>query len=350
MESILNISQEQRIEVFRRLIAFDTTSANSNAPAADDLAGFLEDHGCQIARFESDGGKKVNLVAHKGPDCEGGLLLSGHLDVVPAAEDGWHSDPFVLTETSDRYVARGSADMKGFVSLATCLLAGVDATRMKRPLVGLFTHDEEIGTIGAQMFCKQWDKRWHLPTSCIVGEPTELNVIRMHKGHLKLRIDVQGKSAHSGYPHLGSNAIETMGRVISMLSSLRKEFESQRCETSRFFPQTPYPILNMATVSGGSAINIVPDACSLDIGIRVLPGQRSKEAMATLSRAIAEIDGVSVSLIGDSPPFLTPESAQINARLCEHTGQTETVAASYASDAGPLSTMGIESVLYGPGY
>ncbi|GJM25467.1 MAG: acetylornithine deacetylase [Phycisphaerae bacterium] len=347
------ITDRDRLEVFRRLIAFDTTSANSNVSAANDLASFLEDHGCRVDRFESDDGQKVNLVAHKGPECEGGLLLSGHLDVVPATEDGWDSDPFTLTEHDDRYVARGSADMKGFVALAACLLADIDASPMKTPLVGLFTHDEEVGTIGAQQFCRQWDQRYPLPSAGIIGEPTELSVVRMHKGHTKLRIDVTGTPAHSGYPHLGSNAIEKLGYVIGALTSLRKEFEARRCDSSKYYPQTPYIVLNQAVVEGGVAVNIIPGACSLTLGIRVLPGQSSTEAIEAVRRAIqAETDladDVSISLIGDSPPLLTDASAEVNRRLCAHVGQTDTAAVSYASDAGPLATMGVDCVLYGPG-
>lgn len=353
MQTNRSISDRDQIELFRRLISFDTTSAYSNVPAADDLANFLTDHGCLVDRFESDDGQKVNLLAHKGPKCEGGLLLSGHLDVVPATEDGWESDPYTLTELDDRYVARGAADMKGFVALAACLLGDIDASTMSKPLVALFTHDEEIGTLGAQQFCKQWDNRYPLPRAGIIGEPTELRVVRMHKGHTKLRIDVRGTPAHSGYPHLGSNAIEKLGRVIVALTALRLEFKSQRCDTSKYYPETPFVILNQAVVEGGAAVNIVPGACSLTVGIRMLPGQKSVEAIEAVRRAIRSIhdlaDDVSVTLIGDTPPLLTSVSTEINERLCAHVGQTETAAVSYASDAGPLATMGIECVLYGPG-
>ncbi len=353
MQTRRTISHRDRVELFRRLIAFDTTSAKSNVPAADDLANFLTDRGCRVDRFESEHGQKVNLVAHKGPECDGGLLLSGHLDVVPATEDGWTSDPFGLTDVDDRYVARGSADMKGFVALAACLLADIDADQMNVPLVGLFTHDEEVGTIGAQRFCNQWDDRYPLPKAGIIGEPTELRVVRMHKGHTKLRIDVLGTPAHSGYPHLGSNAIEKLGRVIHALTELRRQLESERCDTSQFYPETPFAILNQAVVEGGVAVNIIPGGCSLVVGIRVLPGQKSADTIEAVRHTIGSIpdiaDDVSVSLIGDSPPLLTADDSEINWRLCEHVGQTETAAVSYASDAGPLAAMGIECVLYGPG-
>ncbi|MCA9253334.1 MAG: acetylornithine deacetylase [Phycisphaerae bacterium] len=353
MQARRAITERERTDVFRRLVAFDTTSANSNVPAADDLAGFLSDHGCRVDRFASDDGQKVNLIAHKGPQCEGGLLLSGHFDVVPANEEGWESDPFTLTEHDDRFVARGAADMKGFVAIAAGLLADIDATQMKTPLVGLFTHDEEIGTIGAQQFCKQWDQRYPLPTAGIIGEPTELQVVRMHKGHTKLRIDIAGTPAHSGYPHLGSNAIEKLGRVITALTALRLEFKSQRAKTSEYYPETPFVILNQAVVEGGAAVNIVPGSCRLTVGIRVLPGQKSGDAIEAVRRALRTIPSlggdVSLTLIGDTPPLLTDASTEINKRLSQHVGQTKTVAVSYASDAGPLATMGINCVLYGPG-
>ena len=339
--------------MLRELIAFDTTSSKPNRPAADYLDTYLVKHGCTTARFESDSGRKVNLLVRKGPDVDGGLMLCGHLDVVPADEPEWSSNPFDLVESGDRLVARGAADMKGFVALASQMLADADADALRVPLYGLFTHDEEIGTVGAARFAEQWDGRWRLPSACIVGEPTELRVVRMHKGHLRLRVSVRGVAAHSGYPQLGSNAIVKLGTVINALYDLSQELEAERCATSAHFPETPYVVLNQGQVAGGVAVNIVPDLCTLEVGVRILPGQQSFEYIDRVREAVRGLpdvgDDVSVDVVSDSPPLHTAEDAEVNQRLCRQIGQKETVAVSYASDAGPLAVMGVECVLFGPG-
>ncbi len=353
MPALSDKTKEAMIRLFRDLVAFDTTSCNSNIPAADHLADYLVGRGCSIERFPADNGQKVNLVARKGPYCEGGLILSGHLDVVPAAEPDWKSDPFELIETDDRYTARGAADMKGFVSIAAGIMAAVDADKMCVPLVGIFTCNEEIGTVGAQEFVRDWDNRWPMPTSAIIGEPTNLKVVRMHKGHTRLSIHVHGKSGHSGYPKLGSNAVEKLGMVIQAIIDLRKEIESERTEYSRFFAETPHAVLNPAIVAGGKAINIIPDYCSLDLGLRVLPGESSRTYIDRINRRLAELklaeNELTLTVNADSPPLLTDADSEINRRLCGHIGQTEELAVHYASDAGPFAQLGIQSVLYGPG-
>lgn len=344
---------EKLVELFRRLIAFDTTSGRSNIGIADHLDGFLTSHGCRTARFANAAGDRVNLVAMKGPDAASGLMLCGHVDVVPAAEPDWAGSPFEIRETRDAYFGRGTADMKGFVALAAHVLAETDAANLSKPLVGLFTYDEEVGTIGASDFGAQWDNRWHLPAAAIVGEPTGLNAVRMHKGHLKLRITIRGKSAHSGYPHLGSNAIEKLGRVLVRLADFADRLKAERLASSAFFPETPHAALNPAMVRGGEALNIVPDHCELDLGVRVLPGQDSADIARRITNEVTSIDGlagdIDVSVLGDSPPMLTSEDSPLYQRLCALTGQQGTVAVSYASDAGPLSRMGVSCVLFGPG-
>ncbi len=203
-----------------RLIAFDTTSRNSNLPLADFLCDYLDRPGIRISRVPSADGAKTNVVAWVGPQPTAdrrGLVLSGHMDVVPAEEDGWTSEPFALTDGGDRWVARGACDMKGFLALATNLAAEAaeaGTARWRAPLALVFTYDEEVGTLGAKRLTESFPEAAALPRSAIIGEPTSLRVVRTHKGHFKLRITLHGVAAHSGYPHLGANAIEPAGRVI----------------------------------------------------------------------------------------------------------------------------------------
>lgn len=342
-------------EIFRRLIAFDTTSSKSNLELVDFVCDLLDRSASEIIRDASEDRQKVNLAIRIGPEVESernGLVLSGHMDTVPAVEPSWSTDPFELHDAGDRWVARGSSDMKGFLALAIDLAGRIDADTLHAPLVLLFTYDEEVGTLGA----KHWrDHRGSvaLPRSVIIGEPTELQVVHMHKGHLKLRIRVHGVSAHSGYPHLGVNAIERAGAVIEALSDLRVELENERTGDSDFFEPVPWVPLNLGEIRGGTAINIVPDLCEIAVGLRILPGLDSATFLDRIEErlriAISDPDAVDVAVINESPPMKLDESASVARALATITGQTDTRAVSFATDAGWFQMLGLDCALFGPG-
>ena len=168
-----------------RLVAFDTTSHKSNREIADFISDYLDRPGVRITRHPTADGAKLNLIVAAGPeDGDRGLVLSGHMDVVPAESEGWESDPFSLTQRDGSYVARGAADMKGFLALAINRLAAADIPRLRHQLVLLFTHDEETGTLGARRLLDDPAVVPPLPRATIIGEPTSLRILRMHKGHL----------------------------------------------------------------------------------------------------------------------------------------------------------------------
>lgn len=342
------------IDLFARLVAFDTTSANSNLPMAEFLCGYLERPGVRIDRNASADLKKVNLILRMGPDPgpgRRGLILSGHMDVVPAGE-GWDSDPFTLTARDDRYVARGAADMKGFLALAVNLFAAAEPDRLTAPLALLLTYDEELGCLGAERMFRTWPREDLLPRNTVIGEPTSLKVVRMHKGHMKLRVTLRGVNAHSGYPHLGVNAIEPAGRIITALAALREELEKERSPHSEHFTETPFAALNVAMISGGIAVNVVPDRCRIDVGLRPLPGmepgtlaQRVEEAVRTAAGTVR----FDFEVLNDGPAMMLAEEAPIYRALCRMTGQRETVGVSYGTDAGWLQQMGLDCAVFGPG-
>ena len=341
-------------EMLRRLVSFDTTSALSNQPVADFLASFLDRRGVEIVRQESDVPGKLNLVAWIGPreSIDGqGLVLSGHMDTVPALEPDWKTDPFVLTEDADNFYGRGTADMKGFLAVAAVAAARINPSALRHPLVLIFTCDEEIGTLGAASFARTWPAGRPLPGAAIIGEPTSNRVVRMHKGHLKLRVDIRGLGAHSGYPHLGRNAIEAGARVIDALSSLRVDMQQETPEHCEHFGAVPYASLNVATIRGGTAINVVPDRCEIELGIRPMPGMDLDALQNRVREVIAstEIDTWTLDLISSSPPMLASDDSKIYRTLAGHLEQSETVAVSFATDAGWLQTMGMDTVLFGPG-
>jgi len=341
--------------LLRRLVGFDTTSVNSNAALADFICEYLEGDGARIERHPCDDPGKVNLLVMAGPEPadDSGLLLSGHMDVVPAMEPEWESDPFELTERGGSMYGRGSCDMKGFDALAINLFRSIDRAALTRPLGLLLTCDEELGTVGAQHFANHWPEDRPLPKSVLVGEPTSLRAVRMHKGHVTMRIELTGVSAHSGSPHLGLNAIEPAARIIMLLKDFREELQEQRTDTSPYFPEVPYPVLNVATIEGGTADNIVPDRCVIHLGIRLLPGQVSAGPVQRVCEAVETVmrgRAFEVEVLNESPPLLLDERAEVYRALCGLVGQTQTFGVTYASDAGPFQqTLGMECVLFGPG-
>ncbi|MDP9121534.1 MAG: acetylornithine deacetylase [Acidobacteriota bacterium] len=342
-------------ELLARLVAFDSTSHKSNLPIADFLADYLDRPGIRTVRHLSPDGTKANLVAWVGPEPDGrrrGLVLSGHMDVVPADEEGWQSDPFTLTDRGDRYVARGACDMKGFLAIAANLATEIPAGGLEAPLALVFTYDEEVGTLGARHLLDTFAPAGTLPVNAVIGEPTSLVVARAHKGHLKLRITLHGRSAHSAYPHLGANAIEPAGRIIVALERLRRDLESAVMPHRELFPEVPYIPLNVATVHGGAAINIVPDRCAVEVGLRPLPDCCSPDLCDTVSRLAREAAAPfepEITLVSDSPALLLPENAPIHIFLRGLLEQDAPATVSFATDAGWLQRMGLDCAIFGPG-
>ncbi len=342
-------------EIFRKLVSIDTTSSRSNQELADYVVELLEPVAGEIIRDPSDDGTKTNLMVRIGPEPEHGgegLVLSGHMDTVPAVEPAWKSSPFELTDAGDRWIARGAADMKGFLALSIDRARRTSPASLHAPLVLHLSYDEEVGTLGA----KHWvdhQKDVPLPRAVIIGEPTELQIVTMHKGHLKLRVTIGGVSAHSGYPHLGVNAIEKAGTIIEALSELRHELETERNENCEAFEPVPWVPLNMGEIHGGTAINIVPDRVELSIGLRLLPGLDSSEMISRIKERIqgatSDPSTVSLSLINESPPMKLDESAAVVHTLRELTGRKAVHAVSFATDAGWLQRLGLDCVLFGPG-
>ena len=342
-------------DLLARLVAFDTTSSRSNLPLADFVAGYLDRPGVRIHRDAPADQPKANLVIEVGPTTDpatrSGLVLSGHMDVVPAG-DGWTTPPFELHERGGNLFARGAADMKGFLALAINRLATAEIPRLSHQLVLLFTHDEEVGTLGARRLVDEPDGVPPLPHAAVIGEPTGLRVLRMHKGHLRLRLRFAGVPAHSGLPHLGVNAVEAAGAAIVALAELRRTLERERPPNSEHFPEVPYVTLNVARVAGGGATNVVPAACVLDIGLRLLPGMGVEEMIGRVRSAVeGAVSRVPFELAvqGESPPMIAAEDAPIYRMLAAELGQTESASAPFATDGGWLSRLGLDCVLCGPG-
>ncbi len=338
--------------LLERLISIDTTSGQSCEAAFDLIGHQLNAAGCLVQRVPGAGPDRENLIAVAGPvDAGGGLTLSGHIDCVPPG-DGWSTDPFTLDERDGCWFGRGTCDMKGFVALATNLLC--EATHLVRPLALVLTSDEELGSVGAAALTHHASQLPPLPTSCVVGEPTGMSVVRLHKGHLKFTIRVTGHTGHTGTPTSGLNAIDGASHVLGALEDVRRRLETVRTAESAAFQTVPHPVLSVVRVHAGRAWNVIPDEALVDCGLRVLPDQ---DAVAVLGEVRQAIDAAmhdwpgscTVEIFNDNPPMCTPRDAAIDQSCRALVSQTDDIGVSYCSDGGHLGRLGLESVLFGPG-
>lgn len=340
------------IRLLAELVGIDTTSSRSNTPAIELACNRLDAPGIELIRMPAHEGKE-NLVAIAGElDGSGqGLVLAGHLDCVPAGE-GWASDAFTLTERDGRLHGRGSCDMKGFDAMAINLLREAPGRNLSHPLVLVLTCDEEVGGLGAKALVESWPGDRRLPTATVIGEPTSMQVVRMHKGFLKIRLVIEGDNGHTGNPTIGHNAISPMGRVITLLESLREELLSIRTETSEAFGDLGSPVLSIVGLDGGEAWNMTPDRCELRMGLRLLPDQDAQEWMDRLRGEIAPVlegERWSMELVNETPTMLTAADARLHEAACRLAGQSGSLGVSYGTDGAWLQRLGLECVVVGPG-
>ncbi len=342
-------------DLLARLVGFDTVSRNSNLGLIDFVCDYIDRPGVRFRRLGSPDGTKANMVALTGPEIDPvtrtGLVLCGHSDVVPAEESDWRSEPFHLAERDTKLYGRGASDMKGFLALAADRMARLDPKSLKRPVALLVTYDEEVGTLGARDFVEN-HRDVILPRQVLIGEPTQLKAVRVHKGHLLLTLEIEGVSGHSGFPQSGNNAIEPMGRAVVALSELRSQLEQERGPTSALFGKVPFVTLNLGQIRGGVATNVIPDRCRLDVGIRLLPGMSRDHMVDRVRSVVAQALGArefSLEVDRDSPPMDTPASVPLYQGLCRHLGQTGEGSVYFATDGGWLTKAQYDCVICGPG-
>lgn len=341
------------VEHLRTLVAFPTVSDRPNAPLAHWLADALDGLGLRVellADPHQDG--KVNVVASAGPQGSDGLLVSGHLDVVPTEGQPWTTDPFALTGRDGRWFGRGTADMKGFVAATLAALARLPLERLQRELVLAWTYDEEVGCLGSAHLVETWRAAGRpVPRSCLIGEPTDFRILRMHAGHTAVRVTIHGAAAHSSRPDLGVNAISGARRVLAALDdladALRQELRSGLPEVER-----PWVTLNVGNIVGGGAVNVVPDRCVLELGLRPLPGDDEGALLARVRDAVCSIGEpwrVEVERLHGIAPMLTPAGSSLEGLLRTFAADPVAGAAGYATDGGNLARLGTQPLVFGPG-
>lgn len=319
-----------------------------NGPLVEVLGQWLAELGFGIEQCPIPGqAGKYNLIATLGQG-PGALVLSGHTDTVPFDRGGWASDPFRLSERDGRFYGLGVTDMKGFFALVLEALRGLDLTRLRRPLVVLATADEESSMSGARALV---GAERHLGRHALIGEPTGLRPVRLHKGVGMQAIRLQGRSGHSSDPSLGLSALEGMQRVMGELLRWREELQA-RYHNPHF--QVPVPTLNLGRIAGGDNPNRICGACDLEFDLRPLPGMDLDQLLAELRERLAVLLGDSglgwelTPLFAGVPPCETPASAAIVQAAERLTGQgAEAVA--FGTEAPYFNQLGMETLILGPG-
>jgi len=344
------------LDIVKDLIAFDTTSRDSNLTLIDYAQALLEKSGARCRRSPDASGKKANLFATFGPDGDGGFVLSGHTDVVPVDGQDWSSDPFKPEVRDGKLYGRGACDMKGFVGVALSLVPEIAKARLTRPIHFALSYDEEVGCVGVTGLLDDLKQRNLKPALAIIGEPTLMKIVGAHKGGAKLVTRCCGREHHSSGPEKGANAVMMAGEFVTLLDSVWDEL---RADTdTRFDP--PHSTVQANVIHGGTAVNILAREAEVTWEYRCLPDRDpSKIIDRVKARSEAEIlpkyqrrapEAAFDTTLHARYPGLTMDEESPAIRLArELTGANQVEAVAYGTEAGHFQSYGIPAVICGPG-
>ena len=349
------------LEMAQRLVAFDTVSSKPNRPLIEAVKAYLDCWGVGWRETETHAGAKANLFitipAVDGNTTEGGVVLSGHSDVVPVEGQPWSSDPFRPEIRDGRLYGRGTADMKSFVAVALAKVPVFLEAGLRRPIHIAISHDEEIGCIGVRPLVEDIVAAGIRPRLALVGEPTEMRIVNGHKGARQLRTVIVGKAAHSSAPHSGVNAIQAAARLIGEIERIGEALASAPPAPALDL-DPPHTTLNVGLINGGVAPNVIADRCEFAWDHRATPLDdpedvyRAYEAVVARDiRPMLETKGgrIDTELVCDVPPLRPMEGNPAETLARRLTGANRTEMVSYCSEAGIFQAAGIPSVLCGPG-
>ena len=346
------------IDELRDLVAFDTTSRNTNLPLIDHVEAKLLALGAVCERIPSPDGKKANLHARFGPAVPGGVILSGHTDVVPVDGQPWTSDPWALTDKGDgKIYGRGTCDMKGFSACILALAPKMAEADLKKPVHIALSYDEEVGCLGAPALIDRIMEGPIQPAMVVVGEPTDMKVVTAHKGLFSMVVKVRGREAHSSLVKDGACAVTHAVPLMNFLVEEAGKMEAAAPADSPFNP--PYGTLTIGEVKGGTALNILALDCEFGTLMRPCPwddphglAERLREKAAGIEsemRKAAPEARIEISIRSDVPAF-APEDNGLAERLARQlTGDNSTRVVSYGTEAGQFQKAGLSVVVCGPG-
>jgi acetylornithine deacetylase len=344
--------------MIRRLVAFDTTSRNSNLALVEFVRDYLAGLGIESRLVYDEGGGKANLYATLGPDDRPGIALSGHTDVVPVDGQDWQTDPWRVAERDGRLYGRGTADMKSFLAVALAMAPEFLERGLKTPIHLVFSYDEEVGCVGVRRLLEVLRDMPIRPAACIVGEPTEMKVVVAHKGKKSVRCRVRGFECHSSLAPRGVNAIEYAAEVIAYLRRMAQRIAAEGASDPDY--DIPHTTVHTGVVQGGTALNIVPKDCSFDFEFRYLPGDDpealfdevrrfAERELEPAMRAVAPETGFSWEEISAFPGLDTPTDAEIVGLAKALSGSNATGKVAFGTEAGLFQSIGIPAIICGPG-
>ncbi|MCR9150525.1 MAG: acetylornithine deacetylase [Rhodobacteraceae bacterium] len=346
------------VDILGDLIAFPTVSTDNNLAMIAYLQDRLSAAGARCMVLGDETGTKANLVARLGPDAPGGIMLSGHTDVVPVADQDWATDPFAMVERDGLLYGRGSCDMKGFIAATVALAEGLQGVALTRPLMLAFTHDEETGCLGARRLVRALEGEGIVPEIAIIGEPTEMRIIEGHKGCFEYTTRFTGLEGHGSAPDAGVNAAEYAVRYVGKLLELREALKPRAPATSRFDP--PWTTINVGRIAGGVAQNVIAGKAEVDWEMRPVQtadAEFVKTALADYVRdrllpamqAVHPGSAIEMETLGEVAGLEPMDENAARDLVAELTGANGTDLVAFGTEAGLFQALGAQVVVCGPG-
>lgn len=358
MRGAAEIALAETIEVIGNFISFNTESKRSNLALVDWIEQRVAGTGVQCFKTFNEQKNKATICVTVGPPVDGGVILSGHIDVVPVEGQAWSSDPYVMRQADGKLYGRGTCDMKAFGAIAIAHVPYFLASKIKRPVHIVLSYDEEITSYGSVAVIEEFGKTLPTPSAVIVGEPTMMKVTDTHKSISTYHTTVTGHEAHSSMPNIGANAIAGASALITELYRLAEELEKRVDPGAGLEPA--YSTISVGTISGGTARNILARECKFHWEFRGLPGVPQDFALGHLERYASNVvlpklrrftNDASISTIIESEvPGLNKDPGNAAEALAMRLTRTnETVTMPFATEAGQFQVRGLPTVLCGPG-
>ncbi len=346
------------IAILQELIFFDTTSRESNLAIIEHIQSYLDNLGIDSRLTHDETGTKANLWATIGPDIAGGVVLSGHLDVVPVDGQQWSNDPFSMWRQEGKLFGRGVVDMKGYIAACLAMAPLLMKKGLSLPIHFAFSYDEEVGCVGIHRLLKDVIDNLPRPRAVIVGEPTSMKIIGGHKGSRSFRTIFKGVPAHSSDPRLGVNSIMAAARLVSYLESMQQEFATNAKSNCPFDP--PYTTIDLGIIKGGTANNIIPEYTTIEWGFRLIPDddadQLQKRVTDFIDKEITPYlqdqspeTGVSTEITNRMIALIPDEQSPAEQLIRHLTGLNNSDVVSFGTEAGAFQNSGIPAVVFGPG-
>ncbi|PZU94977.1 MAG: acetylornithine deacetylase [Chelatococcus sp.] len=337
-------------DILSALIGFPSVVGQPNAAIAGWIAQYLGDRGVEAQLLPGPEGDRANLFATIGPRDVPGLILSGHMDVVPAQEPQWSADPFRLRAEGDKLFGRGTSDMKGFLAAALAIVPALVALKPGRPIHLAFSYDEEAGCRGVPHLIARLPSLYAVPAAAVIGEPSGLRPILAHKGKAAARAEIRGRSGHSSRPDLGLNAIHAMGRIVAAADEAASKLRGGPLDPV-FAP--PYSTIQIGTIRGGDALNIIPESCVVEIEARAIAGASPAALLQPVREALEDLQAEGFATnwlpLAGYPALSLAADAPIARLMARITGEAPLAAVSYGTEAGLYQAAGIDAIICGPG-